>query len=424
MCRWHTRPDYIYCGCSDIILTRQAFPHNIVQVHIQLCGRFQDYPSVADRLSPWLLILEAVQHQILNTEICKWTDPLCPPFPKCPKTIRPRQFRYLPFSFVTPHYGTQLFYGTQCHQGLPTAQCDSTSFFDPQLHALLLKHCAGLPAHLPAAPPPPCWPYYPFQKCCQRCEPPIIFPVPFYSLQVPWGWRLKSRQSLTCLLLLLSLADLIISLPFLQSRPQPLSVPIGPAVQAVGFLASLILSIAGRSRGQVSVEQAILASRWSPIYIRWRLAHNSFSGSPPASARLLHSHLPSSDPTLKVKKQSASHNFSARVRMDSSPLLHLSRTLPHCIDSLVLGGRAASLCRSCKYMHQSIFVNIICPHQGHNPDNPSPKHTASTPSRLWFGWSAFHSLHFANVLTFSIKKTVLVKSQGGLQKSKESTTKS
>ena len=25
-----------------------------------------------------------------------------------------------------------------------------------------------------------------------------------------------------------------------------------------------------------------------------------------------------------------------------------------------------------------------CP--GHNPDNPSPKHTASTPSRLWFGW--------------------------------------
>ena len=71
---------------------------------------------------------------------------------------------------------------------------------------------------------------------------------------MPWGWRLKSRQSLTCLLLLLSLADLIISLPFLQSRPQPLSVPIGPAVQAVGFLASLILSIAGRSRGQVSVE--------------------------------------------------------------------------------------------------------------------------------------------------------------------------
>ena len=309
MCRWHTRPDYIYCGCSDIILTRQAFPHNIVQVHIQLCGRFQDYPSVADRLSPWLLILEAVQHQILNTEICKWTDPLCPPFPKCPKTIRPRQFRYLPFSFVTPHSGTQRFYGTQCHQGLPTAQCDSTSFFDPQLHALLLKHCAGLPAHLPAAPPPPCWPYYPFQKCCPRCEPPIIFPVPFYSLQVPWGWRLKSRQSLTCLLLLLSLADLIISLPFLQSRPQPLSVPIGPAVQAVGFLASLILSIAGRSRGQVSVEQAILASRWSPIYIRWRLAHNSFSGSPPASARLLHSHLPSSDPTLKVKKQSALTQF-------------------------------------------------------------------------------------------------------------------
>ena len=32
---------------------------------------------------------------------------------------------------------------------------------------------------------------------------------------------------------------------------------------------------------------------------------------------------------------------------------------------------------------------IIAPFQGHNPDNPSPKHTASTPSRLWFGWSAF-----------------------------------
>ena len=99
-------------------------------------------------------------------------------------------------------------------------------------------------------------------------------------------------------------------------------------------------------------------------------------------------------PHTEGEKALQAHTFCARVRMDSSPLIHLSRTLPHCIDSLLLGGRAASLCWSCKYMHQSIFVNIICPHQGHNPDNPSPKHTASTPSRLWFGWSAFHCFDF------------------------------
>ena len=34
-----------------------------------------------------------------------------------------------------------------------------------------------------------------------------------------------------------------------------------------------------------------------------------------------------------------------------------------------------------------------CP--GHNPDNPSPKHTASTPSRLWFGWWVCSSLVFS-----------------------------
>ena len=32
---------------------------------------------------------------------------------------------------------------------------------------------------------------------------------------------------------------------------------------------------------------------------------------------------------------------------------------------------------------------------GHNPDNPSPKHTASTPSRLWFRWWVFSSLAFS-----------------------------
>ena len=35
------------------------------------------------------------------------------------------------------------------------------------------------------------------------------------------------------------------------SRPQPLAVVVGPAVQAVGLLGSLVLSVAGRSRGQV-----------------------------------------------------------------------------------------------------------------------------------------------------------------------------
>ena len=35
------------------------------------------------------------------------------------------------------------------------------------------------------------------------------------------------------------------------SRPQPLAVVVGPAVQAVGLLGSLVLSVVGRSRGQV-----------------------------------------------------------------------------------------------------------------------------------------------------------------------------
>ena len=57
------------------------------------------------------------------------------------------------------------------------------------------------------------------------------------------------RLFLLSLLLLLSLAEIIVSLLFID--PQPLSVPVDPAVQALGFLASLLLSIAGRSRGQV-----------------------------------------------------------------------------------------------------------------------------------------------------------------------------
>ena len=167
----------------------------------------------------------------------------------------PRPFRPLLFSFVIPHSGTRLSYGTQRHQGdCSMGPTCPTSYFASQLHALLHKHSVGLPAHLPPAPPSPSRPHPTLQKCCQRCEHSLILslPVPIH-LQVPWGWRLKCRQALTGLLLLLSLAEMVVSLPFLQppSDPQPLSVPIGPAVQALGFLASLLLSIAGRSRGQV-----------------------------------------------------------------------------------------------------------------------------------------------------------------------------
>ena len=48
---------------------------------------------------------------------------------------------------------------------------------------------------------------------------------------------------------------------------------------------------------------------------------------------------------------------------------------------------------------------IIASFEGHNPDNPSPKHTASTPSRLWFGWSAFDLLispMFFSFLSFNV----------------------
>ena len=136
----------------------------------------------------------------------------------------PTQLKGPPFSFVTPHSGTRPFCGTQRHLGISKCEiwvqavfpsftpCFETTVlaYLPTLVLLLL-----LPVDLTILSKSAARDvsFLPKQKRVSKFAMPQFV---LYFTKVPWGWRLKCRQVLTTLLLLLSLAELVVSLPFLQ----------------------------------------------------------------------------------------------------------------------------------------------------------------------------------------------------------------